>query len=122
MNHRQLTLKLKYPEKCDGNILFVTHKKMFYNLARYCDMQPEVKRWMYMVTSESYNSNVDGQQHDAKFDFVVETTAGNYYVKFVSVVKNDKLLNEEVEYLKKACDTKGLVFKPINEMDYKFLK
>ena len=119
MNHRQLTLKIKHPEKCDNNILFATHKKMFYVFARYCDTNPDIKKWMYAVPAGSYVSMIDGQTCDAIFDFVISCTSGEYYVKFVSLTKKDKKLTEEQKFLMDVCEKKNLIYKEINELTYK---
>lgn len=119
MNHRQLTLKIKHPEKCDGNVLFATHKKMFYVFARYCDLSTYIDKWMYAVPAGSYHSTVDGQTYNAVFDFVISCTSGKYYIKFVSLTKKDKKIQEEQKYLMNVCKEKGLKYKEINEMSYK---
>lgn len=119
MNHRQLTLKIKHPEKCAGNILFATHKKMFYVFAKWCDTMKDVSKWMYKVPAGTYMSKLDGNQYEASFDFVISCTSGEYYVKFVSLTKKDKKLDEEREFLKKICAEKNFIYKEINELNYK---
>ena len=121
MNHRQLTVKLKHPEKCAGNVLFATHKKMFYVFAKWCDTMKDISKWMYAVPAGSYKSAVDGEECNAVFDFVISCTSGDYYVKFVSLTKNDKKAKEEQNYLKKVCEEKGLKYKEINELFYKLV-
>lgn len=121
MNHRQLTLKIKHPEKCAGNILFATHKKMFYVFVKWCDTMKDVKKWMYKVPAGTYMSKLDGNQYEACFDFVISCTSGEYYIKFVSLTKKDKKLDEEREFLKKICTEKNFIYKEINELNYKVI-
>jgi len=78
-----------------------------------------IEKWMYNVPAGTYMSKLDGKQYDASFDFVISGTFGEYYVKFVSLTKKDKKLDEECEYLKKVCAEKNFTYKEINELSFK---
>ena len=117
MSHRLLILKIKNPEKC-GIESFNTHKKIFYSLAKQLDNDQTVISWRHLYKINTFLSAVDKKEHDAVIDFIVQKKERRIGIKFVTMTKNDKVLNEEIKILESYCTTNNIDFKIVNELNY----
>ena len=117
MSHRLLILKIKNPEKC-GIENFNTHKKIFYSLAKQLDNDQSVISWRHLYKTGTFLSTVDKKEHDTVIDFIVQKKDRRIGIKFVTMTKNDKVLNEEIKILESYCAANNTEFKIVNELNY----
>lgn len=117
MSHRLLILKIKHPEKC-GIETLDTHKKIFYSIAKQLDCDNRVISWRHLFKIGTFMSNVEKKEYAAVIDFIVQLKEKRIGIKFVTMTKNDKLLNEELVILEKYCAENNIEFKTVNEMNY----